>query len=396
MKITQLVAAVVLRAGVEGFTPVSWMNLGKLFSLTQDQCRHRLTNFKKKYNVVDADGKNPKWAREFLAEHADDSEKVELSAMRFYPGEVVKTDGDQVIIFGYGDDQYQGYYPDGSHDDLLLEELTGDVAEVSVELSEAALEIATAPSASVAAPQFIVTPMCLIVVRDGKPLTIDKSHKNFDKIKLALDAQQWTLVYDLIDLKSAINKYSNGRVKVENGSVHFDGKKMHGKLAERLTSSLIEDNVDSLAALSNFMVKCDDNPDARVLSRLFSFMSAKDIRIDKDGDFYAYKVVRSNYLDKHSGTMKNEPGMTVSMKRNQVNPIDSETCSTGLHVCSKSYISSFGGGGDRIVLCKVHPKDVVSVPTDYGDAKMRTCSYVVIKDVTENFVGAELPGVAPK
>ncbi|EFW4639850.1 helix-turn-helix domain-containing protein, partial [Shigella flexneri] len=34
---------------------------------------------------------------------------------------------------------------------------------------------------------------------------------------------------------------------------------------------------------------------------------------------------------------------------------------------------------------KVHPRDVVSIPIDYNDAKMRTCQYEVVEDVTEQF-----------
>lgn len=406
MKVSQLVATIVLRAGIESFTPVSWAGIGKLFNLTQDQARHRVTAFKKKFNVVDSDGSVVGWARKFLAENAPDGEKLELTNCKYYPGEVVSNAEGQFIVYDVRDDTvgdaeplYEVYCTDGETDEYFQTELIGDYTtdeKVSLTSNPVLNALASAEPDNTPAPQFIITPATLIVVRYGKPLTIDKSHKNFDKIHAALTNKQWGLVFDLIDMKTAVNKYTNGRVTVENGVVNFDGLKMHGKLADRLIDSMLDENMESLEALSNFMVKCDENPDARVLSRLFSFMTAKDIRIDKDGDFYAYKVVRDNYLDKHSGTMSNKPGLTVTMKRNQVNPIDSETCSTGLHVCSKSYISHFSGGGDRVVLCKVHPKDVVSVPTDYGDAKMRTCAYYVVKDVTENFTDSEKPGVAPK
>jgi len=36
-----------------------------------------------------------------------------------------------------------------------------------------------------------------------------------------------------------------------------------------------------------------------------------------------------------------------------------------------------------VVKVLVNPEDVVSIPTDYNDAKMRTCKYVVIEEVTE-------------
>ena len=36
--------------------------------------------------------------------------------------------------------------------------------------------------------------------------------------------------------------------------------------------------------------------------------------------------------------------------------------------------------GDRVVIVKVNPKDVVSVPTDCECQKVRTCEYMVIAD----------------
>ena len=36
--------------------------------------------------------------------------------------------------------------------------------------------------------------------------------------------------------------------------------------------------------------------------------------------------------------------------------------------------------GDRVVIVKVNPKDVVSVPTDCECQKVRTCEYQVIAD----------------
>jgi hypothetical protein len=38
----------------------------------------------------------------------------------------------------------------------------------------------------------------------------------------------------------------------------------------------------------------------------------------------------------------------------------------------------------------VHPKDFVSIPTDYSDMKARVCEYLVLKDVTELFLNDDL------
>ena len=35
-------------------------------------------------------------------------------------------------------------------------------------------------------------------------------------------------------------------------------------------------------------------------------------------------------------------------------------------------------GGDQVVVCKVNPRDVVSVPTDSNFGKLRVCRYEVV------------------
>jgi hypothetical protein len=45
-------------------------------------------------------------------------------------------------------------------------------------------------------------------------------------------------------------------------------------------------------------------------------------------------------------------------------------------------LSSFGG--DRTVIVKINPADVVSIPSDYNDAKGRACRYEVVGEVGVN------------
>jgi hypothetical protein len=38
-------------------------------------------------------------------------------------------------------------------------------------------------------------------------------------------------------------------------------------------------------------------------------------------------------------------------------------------------------GGERTVIVKINPRDVVSIPTDYNEAKGRACRYEVIGEL---------------
>jgi hypothetical protein len=64
------------------------------------------------------------------------------------------------------------------------------------------------------------------------------------------------------------------------------------------------------------------------------------------------------------------------MPRNQVNEDPNQTCSYGLHVANFDYASGFGSG--HMLEVEVHPADVVAIPVDYNQAKMRVCKYKVI------------------
>ena len=115
------------------------------------------------------------------------------------------------------------------------------------------------------------------------------------------------------------------------------------------------------------------------MDELYGYLEANNQPITEDGCFIAYKRVRLNYKDIHSGTMDNSVGKTPSMDRGEVNDDREVTCSTGLHFCGMSYLKHFPGG--RIVIVKVNPADVVSIPKDYNAAKGRACKYEVIGEL---------------
>jgi hypothetical protein len=355
----QLVAALVLRKGDSSASmrPMTWGELGEVFDVTKDVARHRINKFKEKYNIVSSDIVDG-WNVEFMREHTPSSEQllIDLDG-RNVPGDIT---GYGIIIGPNGETVSLN-----ANDELQFvnSNVTKDEAAVITVLSQ---HLQESEPKTMTPLQYLITPMVLVVVRDGQPLTIDKSHKNFDKIQASLSTGEWQKVLDFIDMKSTLSKYSNGRVTVDGSVVSLDGTLVHGKLSDRLVDCLLEENVAGLDGLSNFMQKCDENPDYRVVTRIYDFIAHNDLRLDKDGNVLAYKIVQSGYKDKYTGTMDNSPGKIVKLKRNQVNPVDSQTCSFGLHVASKSYLPSYGSvaNGDRVLLCQVNPKDFVSIPTD--------------------------------
>ena len=49
-----------------------------------------------------------------------------------------------------------------------------------------------------------------------------------------------------------------------------------------------------------------------------------------------------------------------------------------MHVGSISYVKDFGREDGVILECLVNPRNIVSIPTDYNNTKMRVCEYYPI------------------
>jgi hypothetical protein len=98
--------------------------------------------------------------------------------------------------------------------------------------------------------------------------------------------------------------------------------------------------------------------------------------IDPDGDFYAYKAVKEDFTDKHTGKIDNSVGQVVTVRRNMVDDNPDNACSYGLHAGSFNYVRGFAQLGDNIIIVKINPKDVVSVP-NHNTTKLRCCRYEV-------------------
>jgi hypothetical protein len=131
-----------------------------------------------------------------------------------------------------------------------------------------------------------------------------------------------------------------------------------------------------------FMENLMQNPSKRAVTELYGFLEKNQLPITPDGHFLAYKKVKGDFTDCHTGKMDNSVGCDVEMERNKVDDDKNATCSTGLHFCGMSYLSHFGG--ERTVIVKINPRDVVSIPTDYNEAKGRACRYEVIGELGVN------------
>lgn len=227
---------------------------------------------------------------------------------------------------------------------------------------------------------FLIQGNNIVVVIGNQPHTISKTHITYNKVLDAIKASDWETVKDVIEPKKVVLNYGQGNVSVKGETLYWKGKVLNTGLASRMIAMLQEGF--PVEPMVNFMENLYKNPSHRAVTELYGFLEKNNLPITPDGHFLAYKKVRSNYLDVHSGTMDNSPGQVVEMERHDVDDNKDNTCSKGLHFCAQSYLSSFGG--ERTVIVKINPADVVSIPSDYDDAKGRACRYEVVGEVGVN------------
>jgi hypothetical protein len=227
---------------------------------------------------------------------------------------------------------------------------------------------------------FLIQGKNIILVIDGKSHTISKdTHIAYGKIVDALKSQDWDAIRDNVEPKKAIVNFGAGNVSIEGSDVFWKGQPFHNALATRMISMYQEGfPIDPMV---RFMENLMDNPSKRSVDQVYGFLEKNSLPITEDGHFLAYKRVKQNYMDCHTGTIDNSIGQVVTMDRNLVDDNPDSHCSTGLHFCSESYLGHFGRDDEPVMILKINPADVVSIPTDYNGAKGRCMRYEVVAEV---------------
>lgn len=221
----------------------------------------------------------------------------------------------------------------------------------------------------------------IAVFLDGVFNSIDSSHANYPLLLAELQKapadRDLEAIRTYITIKALIEHLSIGRVTVFEDAVHFDGNPVHNYMTERMLEILAQ-GID-LTPWAAFMDNVMDNPAEYARAELYEWMEKADMPLTPDGCFLAFKKVRRDYTDCHTGRFDNSPGNVLEMDRDACNPNRHQTCSTGFHFCSIGYIGHFGG--ERVVVVKINPRDVTSIPSDYNFTKGRCCRYEVVGEL---------------
>ena len=237
---------------------------------------------------------------------------------------------------------------------------------------------------------FVVGANCITIILDGQSYMVERSSSTGDRVVdlLRNKASEEELLDAIMDKKlkmyaETLCACSDG-LTITDTNILLDDEPIPYALEVQIRSQY-ELGI-SVTPMVNFIRKLRENPSYRIREQLWGFIEASQksggFTIDEDGDIIAYKLVGKDFKDLYTHTFDNSPGTIVEMKRSDVDDDPNNTCSAGLHFCAFSYLKHYGvDTPHHVVLVKVNPKDVVSIPTDYNNAKARCCRYEVLRVV---------------
>ncbi len=212
---------------------------------------------------------------------------------------------------------------------------------------------------------------------NSRVFTINPRHKNYAEVEKALKEQRFDDIEALVDITTKVRAFTKKSISIKDGILYFKKEPINNSL----TSKIIEmTNCGAEATpLILFMHNLMDNPAEFARQELYSWLETNRMPITPDGCFLAFKNVSKNFRDVYTGKIDNSVGKVVEMKREEVDPNRNNTCSRGLHFCAKEYLGAFSG--ERTLLLKINPRDVVSIPSDYNNQKGRCCRYEVVQEL---------------
>ena len=218
----------------------------------------------------------------------------------------------------------------------------------------------------------------LTLVLNNRTYQVLPDHINYKMILEALPTATAEELLDIVDVEKAVASFSDGLVEIKNGKVMYEGEEVHGSISKRILEFMSKGL--PFEPLVTFLNNLMENPSMQSQKELYDFLEHEHLPITEDGHFLAYKAVRSDFKDKYRGVFDNSVGKVCQMQRAKVDDDRARGCSDGLHAGALNYVATYGSveNGDKIVIVKINPRDVVSVPSDCNCEKLRTCRYEVV------------------
>lgn len=223
----------------------------------------------------------------------------------------------------------------------------------------------------------------LTVVLDGNVYTIHTDRPEAAEIQDIINQKDPDNIDEfrlktLLDRATAVRDYYHNEIEIKGEGIYYRGNEIKGELVDDILRYMEEGA--PYRPLIRYLENLMNNLSYKSIEQLYTFHKHNNLQITEDGYLIAYKGVKDDYYDRHSGTVWNGPGggPLEPMARNRVDDNPDVACAPGYHVGSLEYARDWG---DRVMRVKVNPADVVSVPKDHDCAKVRVTFYKVMDEV---------------
>lgn len=245
--------------------------------------------------------------------------------------------------------------------------------------------------------KYIVAKNNITFFHNGRPVNVQKGSTQYAKVLKAFDlpeSEQDAAIAEILDAPKFETKIAEKEgFSFVGGNVFVDGEALPQVLVDKINS--LKNEGLPITLFLNFWRNLRLNPSSSSVNELYDFLAYKELPITEDGCFLAYRGLQSDFYSKHGnlntkvlkgkvnarGQIYNGVGEEIEIQRNNVDDNRDIGCSVGVHAGSYSYAQDWSNG--KLVVVKINPKDVVSVPKDCSFQKLRCCAYVVVSEVKE-------------
>jgi hypothetical protein len=248
---------------------------------------------------------------------------------------------------------------------------------------------------------YLLTSESVVMFLNGKPTKVSKESAAYAKIIKALSLPASEQEAEILEILAGANPnldIENSGFVIRGEEVFYKGDALPKPLSQKILS-LINENLP-VTIFEKFWENLKLNPAYHVVNEigLYDFLSYRELPITDDGYFLAYRGIQNNGWSvsgntatkvlqgkvDSNGKILNEIGAVIEVERNGVSDDRSVHChNQSLHVGSLDYARKWGF---KVVVVKVHPRDVVCAPNDCDSQKLRVCKFEVIAELENEII----------
>lgn len=227
----------------------------------------------------------------------------------------------------------------------------------------------------------------LTFVLANRTYSINKNDPFFLQAVAAYAKGDWDTVLSFVDRPQYLVKYSEGRVKVVDGAVLYDDQPIHGYVVDKILAFM--EAALPIGPIVRFLDDLQNAKAEHVKEDLYKFLELNDLPLTDDGGFLAYKQVKAD------GSPFFIAGTNIVYKVGETYEMEYKDCDTsrdecgrqGWHCGNRSFwgAGNFDAKGDytgngRMLMVKLMPSWVVSVPSSASGSKLRAFKMEVVAE----------------